>query len=501
MTSGVEFEGGIHLRRLRLPLTNLFRNHYEVFLVLGSCYSIPSVYEPAFEQTYSDLPQIIQGFVIWRNGRVSRNLLIPTPDLPQGYYAEGSHNDHCTIIRDTLSNNMNNCEDAVFWEKVDDSGAVIDKVLLLSCDPNRKAWNTVMGPLSDPSPRGALWFYNIGGDAIGAGAPAQPRRIILEGYPDSHDFHPLGFDIYPSHPNQPYSNLFVVNHARHNSTIEQFTLSWHEPDRAKWVRTISGPELVAPNALALTSPTSFYLTHDHRFTRRLPGVLGKTLPIIETILALPLAWATHVNVTDKVRVDTTKAPQSQSQSPSALATKTQTHTEIVASHIPFANGVAISPDGTQAAIASSALGEIFFYARDITTQALSLRARVPTPFSPDNVMYDSRGSLVVAGHPYFPALAAVAANHTGARSPSWVLSITPSPSGAAGAGADMDAWDVGAPVPASRKVPRVAGYEMRTLYQSDGSEFSSSSTGLRDSKTGVLYVVGLYSDGLMVCSP
>jgi len=391
---------------------------------------------------------------------------------------------------------MNNCEDAVFWEKVDGSGAVVDKVLLLSCEPNRKAWNTVMGPLSDPSHPGALWFYNIGGDAIGA--PAQPRRITLEGYPETHDFHPLGLDIYPSHPNQPYSNLFVVNHAQHYSTIEQFTLSWHEPDRAKWVRTISGPELVAPNALALTSPTSFYLTHDHRFTRRLPGALGNTLPIIESIFALPLAWVTHVNVTDTDSADTTtKAPQSQS----ALTTKTKTHTEIVASHIPFPNGVAISPDGTQVAIASTTLGEILFYARDITTQALSLRARVPTPFAPDNIMYDSHGSLIVAGHPYFQALVAVAANRTGARAPSWVLSITPSPSGAAGTGAEMGAWDVDAPVPASRKVPRVPGYEMRTLYQSDGSEFSSSSTGLRDSKTGVLYVVGLYQDGLMVCSP
>jgi hypothetical protein len=167
---------------------------------------------------------------------------------------------------------MKYCEDAVFWERVDRNGAVVDKVLLLSCDPNRKAWNTVMGPLRDPSPRGALWFYDVG--AVGA----EPRRIALEGYPEEHDFHPLGLDVYPAQPNQPYSNLFVVNHARNGSTIEQFTLSWDDPDRAHWVRTLSGPELVAPNALALTSPTSFYLTHDHRFTRRLPGILGKTYP-------------------------------------------------------------------------------------------------------------------------------------------------------------------------------------------------------------------------------
>ena len=376
---------------------------------------------------------------------------------------------------------MKYCEDATFWERVDGNGDVVDKVLLLSCDPSRKSWNTVMGPLRDPSSRGSLWLYDI------RDAAARPRRIALEGYPEGHDFHPLGLDVYPS-SSQPRpdddgasSNLFVVNHARYNSTIEQFALSWQTPDRATWVRTISGPaDLVAPNALALTSPTSFYLTHDHRFTRRLPGLLGKTLPITESILALPLAWATHVNLT----LD---------------ESTTTTTTTVVASHIPFANGVAISPDGKRVAIASTTLCEILFYARDVATQALSLAARVPTPFAPDNIMFDEQGALVVAGHPYFQALVAVAANLTDAYAPSWVVSITPT--GAEHGQDDAGVWDVGVPVPASRKVPRVPGYELRTLYQSDGSEFSSSSTGLRDSKTGVLYVVGLYEEGLMVCTP
>jgi hypothetical protein len=405
------------------------------------------------------------------------------------------------IIKDVPSHDMKFCEDATFWERVDSNGDVVDKVLLLSCDPSRKSWNTVMGPLRDPSSRGSLWLYDI------RDAAARPRRITLEGYPDGHDFHPLGLDVYPSRPNdngadsgpeQPYShshsNLFVVNHARDNSTIEQFALSWRTPDRATWVRTISGPDLVAPNALALTSPTSFYLTHDHRFTRRLPGLLGKTLPIAESVLALPLAWATHVELTalddDEATTTTT------------TATTTAT---VVASHIPFPNGVAISPDGKRVAIASTTLAEIRFYARDVVTQALELSARVPTPFAPDNVMFDSQGALVVAGHPYFQALVAVAANHTDAYAPSWVVSITPNPSSTTGSGQGQDddagVWDVGVPVPASRKVPRVPGYELRTLYQSDGSEFSSSSTGLRDSKTGVLYVVGLYEEGLMVCTP
>ncbi|KAH9058355.1 hypothetical protein EDB87DRAFT_1675355 [Lactarius vividus] len=400
------------------------------------------------------------GFALWRNGRSSRNILLPTPDFPHGYYAEGSHNGHCSVVKDP-SNDMKYCEDAVFWERVDGSGARVNKVLLLSCDPNRKAWNTVMGPLHDPNPRGALWFYDMGTDG------AEPRRIALDGYPEGHDFHPLGLDVYPS---QPYSNLFVVNHARNGSTIEQFTLSWNAPDRARWVRTLSGPDLVAPNSIALTSPTSFYLTHDHRFTRRLPGVLGKTLPLAESILALPLGWTTHVNAED----------------PEVEATHTT-----VAPYVPFANGVAISPDGTQVAVASTTLCEIRFYARDPRTQALSLGART-------NLVFDARGALIVAGHPHFQSLVGVAENRTGVNAPSWVVSITPESGAEHEKGAT---WEAGVPVPASRKVPQVPGYELRTLYQSDGSAFSSSSTGLRDAETGVLYIVGLYEEGLMVCKP
>ncbi|KAI9512023.1 hypothetical protein F5148DRAFT_1165697 [Russula earlei] len=422
-------------------------------------------------------------FGLWRNGRSSRNILIPTPDFPHGYYAEGSHNEHCAIVRDTPSNDMKFCEDAVFWEQQDRSGAVLDKVLLLSCDPSRRGWNTVMGPMLEPSFRGALWYYTIG---QGGGASGRPRRITLEGYPEEHNFHPLGLDVYPSQPDRPESNLFVVNHARYNSTVEQFVISWRSPDRARWVRTLSGPEFVSPNALALTGPTSFYLTNDHRFTRRLPGVLGKTLPLAETILGLPLAWTNHVTLSDaSTNEDAPGSP----------------YAEVVTSRLAFPNGVAVSADGAQVAIASTTLCEILFYARDPATQALSPLARVPTPFAPDNVRFDSQGSLIVAGHPHFQSLVAVAANRTDALAPSWVVSITPT-SPAAEAETKMGSdWDLGVPVPASRKVPRAPGYELRTLYQSDGSEFSSSSTALRDARTGVLYVVGLYADGLMVCTP
>ena len=58
--------------------------------------------------------------------------------------------------------------------------------------------------------------------------------------------------------------------------------------------------------------------------------------------------------------------------------------------------------------------QILFYQRD---KVLSLRTHVPTPFTPDNLMYDLRGSLIVADHPHLQALVAVANK--------WVALISP----------------------------------------------------------------------------
>ncbi|KAJ7494694.1 hypothetical protein B0H11DRAFT_913596 [Mycena galericulata] len=81
--------------------------------------------------------------------------------------------------------------------------------------------------------------------------------------------------------------------------------------------------------------------------------------------------------------------------------------------------------------------------------------------------YDDTGAVVVAGHPHFPSLIKVATYSTSAAvSPSWVVAITDT--------------------------------KVETIFQSDGSILSSSSTGLRDS-AGALYVTGLYADSLLIC--
>ena len=184
-----------------------------------------------------------------------------------------------------------------------------------------------MGPLRDPNPRATLWLYTEPTEnSANAGVASSPttakdkaadiieeikgtvnteetpkefrqpdlRKLELKNYPEGHDFHPLGIEIWPSYGGNG-SYLYAVNHARARTVIEQFLLDPADLNSATHIRTISHPWFISPNALALTSPDSFYVSNDHLFTRRLP-ILGKFLPFTETILALPFSFVAHVTL-------------------------------------------------------------------------------------------------------------------------------------------------------------------------------------------------------------
>ncbi|KAF9236259.1 hypothetical protein BU15DRAFT_89204 [Melanogaster broomeanus] len=410
---------------------------------------------------------------VYRSGRVAKHNVLNVPALPDAYYVGGNWKEHCSVIKDEIAHTINFCEDITFWDHHDVEGGLSNRYVLLGCDPNRKAWNTVMGPLRDPEPRGYLWLYST--------ADGSSHRVTLHNYPDGHDFHPLGMEIYPSKDGAP-SNLFIVNHARARTTIEQFTVDPARPDQATYIRTLTSPYFVAPNALALTSPTSFYVSNDHFMTRRLPHVLGHVLPVFETLAALPFGWLAHVSLDEDGTL----------------------HHAFAALGIPFANGVSVSPDGSQVALASTTRGAVYFYDRNATTNALRPTFAVPVPFFVDNIVYDDTGALIATGHPHFPSLIAVAANKTGATAPSWAVSVSPLAKTSHFAPAsdfERRTYDSRAPLSASELAPAALSHEVETVFQSSGSVFSSSSTSLRDSETGILYIVGLYEEGMMVCRP
>ncbi|KZT22359.1 calcium-dependent phosphotriesterase [Neolentinus lepideus HHB14362 ss-1] len=422
---------------------------------------------------------VFAALLAWRNGLVAKNIFLTKAPLPPAYYSGGDHESKCRIIKDEPQ--LKYCEDATFWDLKEKDGSLQDRLLILSCDPNRKAWNSD-GPLRDPTPRGALWVYDQKSDKV--------EYISFKGYPAGHDFHPLGLEIWPSYGGNA-SNLFVVNHGRHNTTIEQFYMSPSNPFQATWVRTVTSKYFVSPNSIALTSPTSFYVTNDHLMTRRLPSFLGEVLPMAEFLFGLSLGWVSHVSLT--------------STNPSSFSIQ---HS-LSAIGIAFANGIALSHDGKTLAVASSSLAEVRFYSRNPSTNAISLTSRVPLPFATDNIMFDDDGTLLVAGHPHFPSLIAVVKNKTDAAAPSWVAAVKPRqlylkhPETGAHLTLKIPSpeYDMQAPLSASKKVPPARSHEVETLYQSDGSHFPNSCTALRDGRTGMLYVTGLYTEGLLACEP
>jgi hypothetical protein len=333
--------------------------------------------------TQSLIPtSLSQATFIWRSGRAIKNAFIVRSHFPTGYYACGAWSSQCHRVTDTTNHALKYCEDVAFWDFYDTKGTLHDRRVVLSCDPGRKAWNTVMGPLRDPEPRGDLWVYS---PSHGRKSEGTLQRLTLAGFPVGHDFHPLGLEVYPSHAGNS-STLFVANHARTRTVIEQFTLTptASGPTHATWVRTLTSSFFVSPNSIALTSQTSFYVSNDHLITRRIPSPLSHVLPLTETLLGLPLSWLSHVSI-EEDPVDPHAPPK--------------IHHTFVALGVAFANGVAVSPDGKQVALAGTSMSEVYFYARSPEDNTLTHTHTVPVPFSPDNISFDDNGSLIVTGHP------------------------------------------------------------------------------------------------------
>ncbi|KAF9519150.1 hypothetical protein BS47DRAFT_1370793 [Hydnum rufescens UP504] len=347
------------------------------------------------------------------------------PPLPEAYYYAG---ETATILQ----------SHAIPWR----SGGT--KKLLISCDPGRLEWNTVMGPMTDPSSRGDLWIYDYA-------STGDVQRVLLDGYPLHADFHPLAPQIIPSTAHEP-ATLFVINHGRVNTTIEVFHLTDTAPYTATYVRTLSHRAFVSLNSIAAVSRTTFYVTNDHAVTRRLP-IFGAFLSLLETFLRIPSTWVDRVDlVGSDIRI-----------------------TRVA--NLAFANGIAVSPTRKK-----------LWWPLRHRTNDLTYRSVVPVPFAPDNVAYDEEdGSIIVAGHPHFYSLIRVAAKETDT-APSWVTEISAT---------KASTNDSTAPYPAVSRAPVVSSHAVNTLYQSNGSHYSSSSTGVRVGKD--LFVAGLYADGILHC--
>jgi len=197
------------------------------------------------------------------------------------------------------------------------------------------------------------------------------------------------------------------------------------------------------------------------------------MPMLESVTMMPLGTVIHLDfATGELR------------------------TSIAAMGIPFANGVALSPDRKEVAIVSCSSASVQLYSLEENGGvSLKYKTAVKMPFSADNVDYTHDGRLMVAGHPYFPGITKLSKGKAD-KAPSWVVEITNRTLTGVTKGED----DKQSPYPITKRAPSHPNYSVQTVFVSDGSVFSSSTTGLWDPEAGRLFVTGLYADGVLVCT-
>ncbi|GAA5972904.1 hypothetical protein JCM11641_003995 [Rhodosporidiobolus odoratus] len=400
-------------------------------------------------------------------------------------------------------------------------------LVLLSCDPDRHRWNTVMGPFEDPdSVQGALWIID---PVPQAGVEPKIERVNLDWSAltkGQAQFHPLGLEVVQDSDASDGARLLVVNHGANESTLERFSLlalpdspsASPAPYIATHLHTLRHPSLSgAPNSLAVLPSSSasglrFFLSHDHHFNRRTRSPLRKVANFLETIFSLPLSRVDYVEVV---------LPLTNGGQPKIKV-------ETVADGVAFANGVALSPDGDTLVMASTSRRELRFYAvaqvEHNVKPSLTLIRTVSLPMLVDNLSilpwnfttslapaYTAEAgrnfTVLATGHPSYLALLSVAHKlNLSFHLPSFLSRLLAWP------GIDFRwraqhgmSWTVAVHYPLPPSAPKQGGQqEWETVFQSNGrvaeGGFGGSTTAIAGEEGGRkwLVVTGLYEEGVKI---
>lgn len=260
------------------------------------------------------------------------------------------------------------------------------------------------------------------------------------------NFHPLGLGYRAE-----TRTLYVVNHAQTGPAIEVFEVN-KEVTGVTHQKTITHPLLHTPNSITPISDHEVYITNDHKYEIK----DEKIKATLETYLSYPGGSVVYMNF------------------------KTN-ETRLAATGIPFANGITLL-NSTHVAVASTTTPSFSIYAISPTNHGLTLTLKISVPFWIDNLKTDSAGTLLMAGHPWAPALTKISkTNHLykfgeradgrplegRPRAPSWVAE-----------------WDGN------------AEGKIKDLYV--GTEYGTSTSAVRDVGRGVGFVAGLYEKGILM---
>ncbi|KAI1078726.1 putative paraoxonase [Whalleya microplaca] len=347
---------------------------------------------------------------------------------------------------------IRNCEDALLVEA--------RGLALLACDPGREMWNTVMGHFADsaePDPNAELYAYKYADRAL----PDTESLVRIKVVGLNSELRTLGLEFH-----EPSSTLFVTNHRRQGSRIEQFHLDL-ETLTATHVRSLSHPLIRTPNSIVALSESEFFFTNQHHFTaREHPSLLWG----LETYVALPIASVVHARILEDGALD------------GALDAA-------VVARQAYPNGIALLNDTT---LAVAATNKRLVYLYTVSSQgtqthpSLKLDSSIWLPFLPDNLAVSkSDGALLIAGHPHLPSLNKFARSRQ--------ICHRPEESAKKGREIKDMCAGTGAASWTSEWTPEGG---VKHIYS--GWEYPSSATVVRDREKGVGIVAALYARGLLV---
>ncbi|WP_168210714.1 strictosidine synthase family protein [Persicimonas caeni] len=218
--------------------------------------------------------------------------------------------------------------------------------------------------------------------------PADPKAVPVDITPELDiPFHPHGLHLYVGEDG--LERLFVVNH--HNGmtaphSIEVFDVT--DDGSLEHVESITSEALVSPNDVVAVGPDQFYVTNDH-------GSSELWMHTIEDFLQLARGNVVFYDGEDFREV----------------YGGTQ-----------YANGINVSPDGTELYLAETIAKTIKIFKRDPATNDLERKHTVETNMGVDNIGVTPANTLWVAGHPNLLAFLSHAGDPE-SRSPSEVIRL------------------------------------------------------------------------------
>ncbi|KAF2221961.1 hypothetical protein BDZ85DRAFT_264664 [Elsinoe ampelina] len=315
---------------------------------------------------------------------------------------------------------------------------------LLSCNPTRDVWNTVMGIYNNhDKTEGALYLYDYAGKHP---ENDELREIKLMDYPHAgKDFHPLGLGYHA-----PSNRIFVVNLSKERRPrIEVFRLHLSEA-AATFIQSIKHVHLPSPNSIYAISENSFYVTNDHYFPHRQNALLNQ----IETFGALPISTVDKVTFSD-----------------TTVGIKTM-------ARLPFPNGI-VRLNDTAFAVASTTSASVRLYHEDKKSGKWTEKESISVRMLPDNLSVDEEGTLFIAGHAHTTSITKYAKTRAECNTPEGSKT--------------QKCKDLKSP---SMVVSWTRREGVKEIYTD--VKYGAACTAVRDSKAKVGIISSLYDRGLLV---